>query len=362
MVAKQKDEILGAEAMTKELRALIRDTLLSASENFIQLHGGRGVGKSYTTQKTVIDYCLANQREFILTVPTKKLQESGILRKWVAKVMDREFPGWSTKYTISAMYMRANEEDDWQRVGTCQALSASEELKNDSSVHRADWMIWDESMRINLDPGTADMLIDLFLTAYHTVDRDENRVKAVFLGNALNKTDPLYQFFGVQLRDLAKPGKVIRTFNKISWYVPMPADLQEDPDNKFRTMLKGTKYGEMAAGQFDLNYGHLIADPGDAPVTTCYGLEFTDNGYLLIMMSERCVYIQACEKTFAEKYAQRIYTTNYRQATDVRPTVPQGVLTTVRLALAAGRCKFTDEESLLTGASRLKALWNISVL
>lgn len=361
-MAKAKDEILGVGLLKDELRAQIRELLLTSSENFIQLHGGRDVGKSYTTQLTTIDYALANHRELMFTVPTLRQRDEGALAHWMAKVLAQQFSDWYIKRTTKAVYMRANEEDDWQRVATCWALSDAENQKNDSSVFTTDWMIWDESMRINLDTGTADTLIELFLTAYHTVDREENRVKAVFLGNALNKTDPLYQFFGVGIPDLKKPGKVVRTFNKLSWYVPVPPDIKENPDNKFRQMLKGTKYGDMADGQFDLSYGYLLGDPGEAVVTSCYGVEFTEDGFLLIMMSERTVYIQACSRDFAEKYATKIYTTNYKSATSERPILPQGIVQTIRFALAAGRCKFVDEESLLTGASRLKLLYNISVL
>lgn len=345
-----------------ELRPLIAEYILTSKENFLQLHGGRGSGKSYTTQKTLVDYAVANHREFMLTVPTIKLRDEGILRDWLSKMYAEQYRNWLIKYTTKAAYMRASEEDDWQRVAVCWALSDVENRKNDSSVHDVDFMVWDESAKMKMDIGVKEMLIDLFLTAYHTVDRDENRTKAIFIGNALNKNDPLYEFFGVGIPDLKKPGKIVRTYNKSSWYVPVPPDITDTTDNPFRQMLKGTRYGEMADGQFDMSYGYLIGDPGEAAVTTCYGVEFTDDGYLLVMMSERTVYIQACNREFAEKYATRIYTTNYKAATTERPIVPQGVLTTIRLALAAGRCKFVDEESLLTASARLKMLWNISVL
>lgn len=359
---KEKPEILGEKCMKDEIRSMIADFLLSASEHFIQLHGGRGVGKTYTTQKTIISDCLMNGRQFILTVPTLKQKESGALKKWTSKVLDLEFPAWQRRTTFQYLYMRRCEEDDWQLVGQCQALSMAEQDKIDSSVHEVDWMVWDEAMKINLDPGTADLLLELFLAAYHTVDRDENRVKAVFLGNALNKLDPLYGFFGVGIPDLKKPGLVKRTFNRVSWFVPMPPDLNDDPENAFRKMISGTKYGNVAAGQFDLSYGYLIGDPGQEPVTTCLGIEFTEDSYLLLMMSGRTVYIQACGKKFAETYAQKIYCVSFKDATRERRCVPRGVINTIRLALSAGCCKFVDEESLLTGASRLKACWNIPVL
>lgn len=357
-----KPETLGVGMKKDELRQTISSFLMECSELFIQLHGGRSIGKSYTTQKTVISDCLCNGCEFILTVPTKKLMEQGILKKWTAKCLNREFSQWQTHTTLQYLYMRRSEEEDWQRVGQCLPLSGAEEAKNDSSVFRANWMIWDEAMRIELNQGLSETLIDLFLAAYHTVDRDENRVKAVFLGNALNKTDPLYQFFGVDLSKLKKAGTVVRTFNRVSWYVPMPPDLEDEPNNKFRQMVAGTRYGDIASGKFDLTYGYLIADPGDAPVTSCYGIMFADDSWLLVMMSERCVYIQACGKDFAKKYAQRSYTVAFRDATNDMPIVPQGLLNTLKYALRAGCCKFVDEESLLIGASRLKMAYNIPVL
>ena len=359
---KDKAEIRGADMGKDQLRALIASFLLESSELFIQLHGGRGIGKSYTTQKTVIEDCLVNNSEFILTVPTKKLQEQGILKKWTSKVLAREFPQWQTHTTMQYLYMRRSEEEDWQRVGQCLALSGAEDAKNDSGVFRATWMIWDEAMRIEVNEGLAETMIELFLAAYHTIDRDENRVKAVFLGNALNKTDPLYTFFGVDTSKLKKPGIVVRSFNRVSWYVPMPPDLDEDPNNKFRQMIAGTRYGDIASGKFNLTYGYLIADPGDAIVSSCYGIRFTDDGYLLIMMSERCVFIESCNKKFAEKYAQKCYTVMFRDATKEQPIIPQGILNTIRYALAAGCCKFVDEESLLIGAVKLKQIFNISVL
>ena len=362
MSTKDKKEMMGEGLLKDDLRPLIADFLLSTSEHFIQLHGGRGSGKTYTTQKTLISYCLLNQKEFLLTVPTQNLKENGALKKWTAKVLGREFKGWQHKTTFDYLYMRRGEEEDWQRVGQCMALSKAEDDKINSDVYQVDFMIWDESMRINMTPGTADMLIELFLFAYHTVDRDENRVKAIFLGNALNKLDPLYQFFGVTIQDLKKPGIVKRSFNKASWYVPVPPDVEGDDSNVFRKTVEGTRYGDAAAGKFDMSYGFLVGDPGDQIVTTCYGIEFLSDGYLLIMMSEGCMYIQECNQAFAKKYAQRLFTVRFKNATVDIPTIPPSLISAIRNALAAGRCKFVDEESLLTACSRLETCYNIKIL
>lgn len=362
-VKKDKYEYLGVGLLTDPMRALIEQFLLTTKEHFIQLHAGRGVGKTYTTQKTVIEDCLANDTEFIFCVPTKKQKEGGILRKWLAKSLYREFLDWQKKYTNEYFYMRQSDDEDWRLVGRCLPLSGAEdEGKLDSSVFRVNWMIWDESMKMKLDINAGNFLIDLFLTAYHTIDRDENRVKAVFIGNLLNKLDPSYEFFNVTIPHLKREGVIVRSFNKISWAVPMPPDLKDNENNTFRKMIAGTRYGEIASGKFNMSYGDLIGDPGDNPVNSCYGVQFTDDGYLLIMSSGGKIYIEACSRPFAETYATQIFTTITKEATQEKLVVPIDLINIIRKALTLGRCKFVDEESLLSGAARLKMAFNIQIL
>ena len=69
MTTKDKTDLLGDGMLKDELRAKIAQFILECAELFIQLHGGRDVVKSYTTQKTVIEDCLCNHYTFMLTVP-----------------------------------------------------------------------------------------------------------------------------------------------------------------------------------------------------------------------------------------------------------------------------------------------------
>lgn len=362
-MTKEKKEFLGVNMGKVELRKNMERFLLESKEHFIQLHGGRGSGKTYTTQKTIIDDCLINDVEFCFCVPTKKLLDHGALKKWASKVLAREFPQYQTKCTSEYLFVRRNEDEDWQLLGRCLALSgADNDSKNDSSIFRVKWMIWDEAMRIKLDVHAAELLIDLFLTAYHTIDRDENRVIAVFIGNALNKLDPVYTFFDVGISELKKEGIVKRTFNRVSWYVPVPPDIEEDPNNTFRQMVSGTRYGEIASGQFSLSYGDLIGDPGDEPVNSCIAIEFGSDNYLLVMPCCGKIYIESCGKSFAEKYATRFFTAILKEATTKKQFIPIELINAIRRALGAGKCKFVDEESLLTGATQMKMCFNITIL
>lgn len=363
-MTKEKDEMRGVDLLKDDLRREIAQFILESKEHFLQLHGGRGSGKSYTTQKTIIDYCLQNDVQFCLAVPTQKLRDHGALKKWVQKVIFNEFPQYQTRSTSEYFYMRENENEDWRLVGRCLALSAAEDdAKNDSSVFKIKFFIWDESMRLKLDVNAASLLVDLFLTAYHTIDRDENRVTAVFIGNALNKQDPVYEFFGVTVKELKKPGIVVRGFNRVSWYVPVPPDIELDENNTFRRMIAGTRYGEIASGEFSLSYGYMIEYPDDnVVINSVYAIQFTSDSYLLIMSGNGKLYLETCDRKFAETYASLIYTAILKEAQHNRPLVPLDLMNMIRRALAAGKCKFVDEESLLTGATRLKMLYNISIL
>lgn len=360
---KDKNEYRGVDMLKDDLRREIQQFLLTSKEHFLQLHGGRGSGKTYTTQKTVIEDCILNDVEFCFAVPTKKLRDSGSLKKWISKVMAREFPEYQTRCTAEYFYIRHNEDEDWRLIGRCLALSgADNDSKNDSSIFRVKWFIWDEAMRIKLDVNAASLLVDLFLTAYHTIDRDENRVTAVFIGNALNKLDPVYTFFGITVAELKKPGIIKRSFNRASWYVPVPPDIEEDPDNTFRQMVAGTRYGDIASGNFSLSYGELIDDPGDRPVSAVYSIQFAADSYLLIMPSSGIIYIESCDRAFADKYATGKYTAITKEASPSCRVVPYSLIQIIRSALAAGRCKFVDEESLLTASTRLKMCYNIAIL
>ena len=128
--AKDKNEYRGVDMLKDDLRREIQQFLLTSKEHFLQLHGGRGSGKTYTTQKTVIEDCILNDVEFCFAVPTKKLRDSGSLKKWVSKVMAREFP----EYQISLHNLQSNDRRQKIPLKQFSMYHSSIRLRADRSV------------------------------------------------------------------------------------------------------------------------------------------------------------------------------------------------------------------------------------
>ena len=354
---KKECEKLGVGMLKDEIREQIANLILTCKELFVLLASGRGVGKTYTVQKVVIDYCLTNHREFSLIVETNDAMEKGALRKWVEKVIDNEFKRYQVKYTIEAMYMRRNDKEDWSRVGICIPLTKAIQDKRNSRP-KCDFQIMDEAL---LEEGaTREYYIDWFLTIYHTTDRDENRVKAILLGNTLDKTSPIYSFFNVTVADLDKKniGIVKRELNRIFWYIPTPPDLEKDDDNIFRKMIQGTKYGQMASGLFDIEYGYMIKEPPAGLEVYCdYGIWFgTTTAAQILEGSDGIYYAEVVTAEHMKKYCEPIYTTNYRNTTNDEIIIPVWFRDLIKRELSNGNFKFVDEESFLVLKSKFQLL------
>lgn len=354
---KDKFETLGIGMMKDEIRENIKNLIMTSKENFILMAGGRGVGKTYTTQKTVIEYCLCNCKEFSLIVETQDAMEKGALRKWVEKVVDREFKGYQVKHTIEAFYMRRNSEEDWQRVGICIPLTKAIPDKRNSRP-KCDFQIMDEAL---LDESMArDYHMEWFLTIYHTTDRDENRVKAILLGNTLDKVNPIYDFFNIGVKDLdsKKMGIVKRDINRVFWYIPTPPDLENDDDNIFRKMIKGTKYGDMASGLFDTEYGYMIKEPPKKLEVYCnYGIWFgTTTTAQIIEGTDGIYYAEVVPKQHLQKYCSPIFTTDYTNTTNEETIMPMWFRNMIKRELENGNFKFVDEESFLVLKSKFKMI------
>lgn len=362
MAAKTKDELKGIGMLTADMRSEIANTILSTKENFICLTGGRGVGKSYTVQKTIIEYCYQNDNDFILVVETREAKDSGALREWLSKVTYEQFPEYDFKYTTDFAYMKhAHKEEDWKRIGICIPLRKATSYKRNSYPHTR-FMIMDEAM---LEDGQyIDIYMDYFLTIYHTADRDRNVVKAIIMGNTMQKINPIYEFFEIGIADLTKVGLVKRTFNRYLWYLPMPPDLVDENTNDFRKMIKGTKYGDMANGYFQANYGHLIQEPyEDAIVTSAYGLCIGDNIFVqLLVCNDGYVYAECVNEEHMRKYCKAIYTTTYTKATKDNPRMPPWLAEAIKTCLNRGALKFITEESLLVLNMRFKNILGVKIL
>lgn len=362
MATRTKDELKGIGKLTDEIRAEIADLILTVKEKFICLTSGRGVGKSYTVQKTIIEYCYQNDKDFILVVETREAKDAGALREWISKVTQEQFSEYEFKYTTDFVYMKhAHKDEDWKRIGICIPLRKATSYKRNSYPNTR-FIVMDEAM---LEDGQyIDIYMDYFLTIYHTADRDRNVVTAIIIGNTMQKINPIYEFFEIGPSDLSKVGLVKKSFNRYLWYIPIPPDLIDEETNDFRKMIKGTKYGDMANGYFQTNYGHLIQEPYEGVETTsAYGLCIGENLFAQILVcNDGYVYAECVSEEHMRKYCQVVFTTTYTKATKDNPRMPPWLIDGIKRCLDKGVLKFITEESLLVLNIRFKAILGIKIL
>ena len=227
--------------------------ILPYQRNFNLINGERSIGKTYTTQKWVVGKCLEKQQQFVYLVRTQSEKKEGVLERAFEKVMTKEFPGVETAYTEETM--SANGEI----IGFCIAISESQKIKK-RSFPNVYYIIFDEYM---LEDSSRSSYVsgwkepDLLLSIYHTIDREEDRVKVFMLGNNTSFFNPyhLHPAFNIQP---IKQGQIWTSENVLYQWAEGSKDLKEKrATSKFGKMIQNTRYGEYASA------GHFIEDNED---------------------------------------------------------------------------------------------------
>lgn len=211
--------------------------------NFIV--GPRSVGKTYSTQKWLLKQGIEKGRETVYITRTLQEQnQNGSIRAW-EKVLQNEFSG--VHYRLDKGVLLC---DDIPVVRTL-ALTQAVKLKKISfpSVH---YMMFDE---YQLESGTGKYINDfmepeLFLMLYHTIDREEQRVKCFFLGNNTSYYNPYHMYKAFGLPDnpaTLQPGKIWKNKVTLFEHVKVSDELLHDKEsNPFLQALEGTRYGDYA--------------------------------------------------------------------------------------------------------------------
>lgn len=212
--------------------------------NFIT--GIRGMGKTYSTQKWLLKQALTKGRETgYITRTIREQSNNGLLHAW-EKVLKREYP--AVEYTIEDGCLVCDGKICVRPLALSQAIK----LKK-ISYPNIYYFLFDE---YQIEKGTGEYLRGfnepvLFITIYHTIDREENRVKCFFMGNNTSYYNPyhMYPVFGLPKdpRELSK--KKIWT-NKVTLFEgaePSAELLEAKSSNLFIQSLEGTRYGDYAS-------------------------------------------------------------------------------------------------------------------
>lgn len=245
--------------------------VLPFQRNFIFVNGERALGKSYTTQMYVLDKCIVKVREFVYIVRTQDEKKKKVFIEAFAKVLDKEFKDYEIEVDTDNIYLCENiiaengEEVKIKRVlGHCIALSEALKIKRRSyaNVYYGifDEYMLEETLEKNYVTGWNEP--NLFLSIYHTIDRDEDRVIFFMLGNNTKFYNPyhLHKAFNIKM---CPPGGMWKSKN-VLFQRPVASEALKayKEASKFSQMIDGTDYGNFAnEGQYIYDRDSLIAVP-----------------------------------------------------------------------------------------------------
>lgn len=218
--------------------------------NFINAE--RSIGKTYTTQKYILDKSIKNNIEFVYVVRTQEEKKSGILKSAFKKVTINEFKNQEFEFTKEEMFViKRDEEGEIESkiiVGYCFALSEVVKVKK-RSFPLVKYLLFDEYM---LEQKQGGQYVngwkepDLFLSLYHTMDREEDRVICFLLGNNTSFFNPYHLHKAFNIPNIEK-GKTWCSENVLFQWATSSVELKEQKTKcKFLKMLDNTSYGKYA--------------------------------------------------------------------------------------------------------------------
>lgn len=228
--------------------------ILPFQRGFNFINGIRSTGKTYTGQWYVLDKCIMKNREFIFVVRTKTEKEKGALEKWFKKLIFEQYKNTTFEFTNEKFFLCNHDEENKivykKLLGYCIALSEVITIKNTSFPH-VHYILMDEYM---LEDKHSHKYVtgwnepDLLLNLYHTVDREEDRVKCFLFGNNTKFWNPYHMHKAFNIPKGIKQGEIWTSKNVLfQWLKPSDGLIEKKSKCKFLEMIEETQYGEYAS-------------------------------------------------------------------------------------------------------------------
>lgn len=240
--------------------------ILPYQRNFNFINGERSIGKTYTTQKFLINKALKDGKEFVYIVRTQDEKKGGIFEKAFNKVLLREFPYNTFEFTKDELYHVIEPDTEEQEkipIGYCIALSEAVKVKK-LSLPNVYYFMMDEYMlegqhSSNYVNGWKEP--DLLLNIYHTLDREEDRIICFMLGNNTSFYNPYHMHNAFRIPQIGK-GEIWTSKYVLFQWAEGSKELNDEKEKcKFLQMIEQTDYAQYAkkGNYVDDNY-NLVKD------------------------------------------------------------------------------------------------------
>jgi hypothetical protein len=244
---------------------------------FNLINGTRSIGKTYTTQKFFIDRGIKKSDEFVYLVRTQDEKKDGIFHTAFEKVLAREFS--SNVFEISKDTMGVEDHDgNFRTIGHCIALTEAIKVKK-RSFPNVRWLMFDEYMleekqNISYIQGWKEP--DIFLSIYHTIDREEDRVICFLLGNNTSFYNPYHMHPAFKIPNV-KPGEIWYNENVLFQWAVKSKELEEQKSkSKFLKMINDTAYADYAVRGNYVDDNFSFIEPRSLNATYVFTFTYLD--------------------------------------------------------------------------------------
>lgn len=252
---------------------------------FNLINGERSIGKSYTVEGYFLQRALYYQEEFVYITRTQDEKKKGVLEKAFSKVMSIEFSDENIKCTTEEMTLVMEDQDgrgeETLTLGYCLALSEAVKIKKRSFPH-VRWLIFDEYM---LEEKQSQGYVngwnepDLFLSIYHTIDRERDYVKCFLLGNNTSFYNPYHMHKAFNVPYVNK-GDIWYSENVLFQWAVSSETLKEDKEKcKFLKMIDSSDYGRYAKHGDYVDDNINFISPRSEKARHMFALEFENVVY-----------------------------------------------------------------------------------
>ena len=202
--------------------------------------GARSIGKSFAFKEYPIKRFIKYGEQFIYLRRYK-----GELRKLKNYFNDVafKFPDHTFKVKGWELYI------DDKLAGWGIPLSAWQTEKS-NAYPNVTLIVFDEFIREKDNSGYLPNEVEALLNLMHTVFRDRDNCRCVCLSNAVTLVNPYFVYFNI-VPDITKR---FNAYESIVVEIPSAKDfLINEKETKFKTLIKGTEYADMALGNEFVN-------------------------------------------------------------------------------------------------------------
>lgn len=238
--------------------------------------GGRGVGKTYDAKIRSIRRFLKTGNQFIYMrrFETEFADKAEFLNDVV-----NEFPDYEFRVNGMVMEMRKDEKDKkgkpkypWSTLGFFVALSTTIGKKS-VPYPNVDTIVFDEFI---IDKGFIHYMkneVKMFLEFYNTVDRFTDRVRVLFLANAVSAVNPYFVYFKIN------PRHGVRFCSSMDGYhccemIESEAYVERVTQTRFGKMISNTEYFDYAVGNVFTNDESQLIRKKPSEAKFIFGLKF----------------------------------------------------------------------------------------